>query len=94
MQGKAEHCATTCGDMSIGVDRIELREQLDGALECTCGWHIEKIEIFRIDAPGCEFKRDSCQVDLENFGFNLLAPRTVFCLRPQSIRAAGAEAPG
>ena len=93
MHRQSEHRASQRCDRAIGVDGVQVGEQLAGLGERPRRGSVDEAE-FVPAAPGSEFQREPGEVGLGDLGRSVLRAGAVLELAPEPVGGAGLGAPG
>ena len=93
MHRQAEHRAAQRRDRAIGVDGVQVGEQLAGLGERPGRGSVDEAE-FVPAAPGGEFQRERREVGLNDLGRSVSRAGAVFELAPEPVGSAGLRSPG
>ena len=90
---QAEHRAPERGDRAVGVDGVEVGEQLAGLGERARRGSVDEPEVVAA-TPRCELEREPGEVGLGDLGRPVPGAGAVFELAPQPVGGAGLGASG
>ncbi len=94
MDRQAQHPASDVGDVAVGVEGVELLEQVSGGSHRLLRWCGRPCELAGRRAPCSQLEQQAGQFDLRDLGRPVARACPVLDLAPQSVARARLDAPG